>query len=391
MPNVGRYRHIGYADSGKLLMRRLLDVDCADLLPSSPEFQAGRYIGLTPSLKKLFAYCWECCDAVCPDDTTLDSCYNGQSCYVHDVLWPVGDGPGILRKIAFYVSDASTCWSARGKRGYLCYNAVTDKWEGDFTIRGGTVSLEFSVNAGPVDDPSKFTLAYSTTANAYGETDSGSIDQGADCIDPLLIAFVQFQVPISCECWDVQTPSSPPNPERPITDTTSQIQVSIATNCHKLVIARHIGYTSDGKLLMARTLPCTWDQTDEDDLHCGSMTCGIKAIVSSVDCPCYDDTYNLDYLTGSWQSVTQFINCGAGPGGTISVTCTDLADDGTGVPKVRLSLSFDCGADHSGSATKDIPAADLEDLDETLAVSVIDAGGGDPDCCAGTVSVRLMR
>jgi hypothetical protein len=380
---IERARHVGYTAGGTPLVRRLPNLACAPPEPDQP--LALRHVGYFGGIP-LAAYAWECCDALCTDaEEEAGDCYKQTDC------WPYGPGPGITKRVAAYFFDVADCWSARRQNcvpHFLEYDPGDGKWHGSIGLRGGTLDLTFECL-----DAGTLRLTWSGCGDA-----GGHVDVVPSCNDPLAAAF-QISYPQSCcDCWQTA------DPDRALhggTDTPPEVTVWVVANCRRVRFARHVGYTADRVPIVARENPCAWNQ--DDCYQCANMQCPLVAEISAVDgaCACMEGVYFLTHGDGHWVGSPRLpIPPGMCIAGTLfQLNCTDL---GTAVPPdldptwcrscgyVRLSLAIVCGVDNVftfGDVV--IPACDLENLDVTF-----DGSGTfvtDDTCCAGRITVRVMR
>lgn len=407
--DVVRARHFDYTPGGVPVFRRLPNARCADGSPGG--FIAARQVDYTPEGYPILAFAFECCDKICPDDTTGLFCYEGQSCYVEPDCWPVGEGPGILRVIDIFLTDVNNCATARNKETSLCYDNAEGAWLGSVSLRGGTLDLRLECQAGAPNSPNKFRLSWTGC-------DTGFLGAGADCLDPLVINFGQANFPGCCDCPITGSPS---------TDVVPEINFFAATNCKKVLYGRHVNYvwlpcagecryqwlggswvpithtcTPDNCLdcpplpddlspgstegqtraqpcrtrvypVIAREKPdCMWKQGDPAGCY---MECGVVATVTAEGpCACMSGTYDMSYANNEWFNFGGW-PCSGGVSGTMTMTCTahnPNEPEGPAQGFVRLCLNITCGATNTGTACLDIPEEDLEDLDVTFDVSMAD-------------------
>ncbi len=343
MPRIPRARHEGYDWAGRPIVRVLDDVQCADVIPTNLGLRQFSY---TPDGTPIEAYGWFCCDAFCYE-TEIDDL----SCFKLPDLWPLGPGPGIMKRIAFYLFDVNSCLSAVGVQTILNYRSADQKWGGTVTLRGCTLDLLLSVNVGDPTDPGKFTLEYS------GGGDSGTLTVGYFCSDPLIINFGQVTLQHCCAC---------PGTGSGTTDNPAEVNFYAATNCRPPRFGRHSYYDWDGTPVVVNARTCLWDQVDPDS--CSIMTCPVNFYVANVaDCSCLAGSYTGNYGTGTWEAL------GVGDcanAAKIDMTCTPAGVDSRGRTLVRLDITVECGVTTTGTASVTILATDLESLDVTVTISL---------------------
>lgn len=355
MPKIPRARHFGYDWAGRPIVRILPDVACADNIP---EFLGTRHFSYGLSGLPFEAYAWECCDAIC-SQAEIDS----NDCYKLPLLWPLGPGPGITKRVVVYLSDVNSCFSSIGKKAVLTYSVVDDKWHGSVSLRGCTLTLTFSVNPGLPGDPGKFTLEY----DGGTPSDQGSLSVGYFCSDPLTINFGQATLPLCCTC---------PASGTGTTDTPAEVAFYAVANCRHPRFGRH-SYYDNGIPVVVKSRNCLWDQVDPTG--CGIITCPLSAAITDVSgCACLEGTYTLDYLAGAWEYASGY-PCTGSPG-QMTVSCTDAGVDSQGRKLVQLSVDIVCGAAAGGSGSKIILASEMEDLDETVQVTITRPSSSCTDC-----------
>lgn len=349
MPRIPRARHESYDYAGRPVVRVLDDVTCADSLP---DFLGLRHVGYTAGGYPVEAYAWVCCDAFCTPAEL-----NSADCYKQPLLWPLGPGPGITKRVAVYVFDVSSCLSAVGARAVLTYDAGDGKWHGSVSFRGGTLNLVFEVTAAPTGDPAKFTLTYSGCGSSPN-WDSGTLTAGYSCSDPLYINFGQANFPFCCTC---------PGSGSTTTDTPAALNFYVAANCRAPRLGRHVHYGRDGSPQVVVPRSCPWDLTDP--VGCAVMTCPVVFSVTNVsDCACLAGDWPASYTGGAWEALAV-----GGCVGTASIdmTCSDAGEDAQHRSLVTLAVNVVCGAATTGSGSVTLLAADLDDLDETVTIDLV--------------------
>lgn len=386
MPDhIVRGRHINYIPDGTPIVRLLPSETCA----TNPlEFLHARQLEYTPAGLPRLAFAWECCDAFCFDSI------NPSECYKEPIAWPIGEGPGITYAVSLHAFDVNNCRSASNVSAILEYTAVTGKWIGSIELRGGTLFLAFSVHHTlPVNDPEKFTLEWSGC-------DTGSKKAGYNCDDPLMVAFGNIVLQDCCQC---RSEISGTFPDQPITDQGPEVTFYVFANCRMVFWGRHVDYeyvieagTGTGTQILdsipgtattgtervypviARNQPCIYTQGDASVCH---MRCPLVATITAVGtgCTCMEGSFGMNYVGNQWIYDDGW-PCPVTVG-TIVMRCESI-ETGTGSPiasgYIRLFLDVTCGADNIGSAYVDIPAEELEDLDETFEVDMI---GEEPGSC----------
>jgi hypothetical protein len=351
----------GYTGAGKELYHELKGVLC---LPG-PEFVGAAAVGYTVPGLDLLAWAWECCDGICPDSE--EDCYVEEDCFTG----------GISKRLAFRLVDFHTCFTARGKKGLLEWNG--SDWYGEVEMRGGTLGITFSCEAGADSDPAKFKLTFGRVpATPDSGCAGGSVSAGYTCADPLIVAFDQIAMPICCDC--------PESPASPYTEETARVTIIVTGNCRNTVLGTLISYTPGGKELYGYPEPCDYRQPAETQ-DCGDMLCGIMAEVDTTgDCDCFNGVYPVNYLIGpnQWVNEAPGWSCLGGVA-SLAVVCTDLGND-----NLRITVNVVCGVTAGGTGFADIPAGDLEDLEVIENVS-IDNSADPSECCSGSVPFRIYR
>lgn len=360
--------HVGYTAAGVPVVRRLYSVQCLDGLPTylNAEQVAFTDLGVPRS-----AWAWECCDAFCTDAEELAG-----TCRVRTDCQPTG----IPRRLMAYLTDVTTCFTARNKRTVLEYDAINGWWYGEIAMRGGTLEITFSCGPGPT-----FTISL---GGCQANPTPGS--QTTVCTDPLRVDFNNI---ILDDCCDCQLEGSPnPLSNNSNTDVPAEVNLTVVGDCRKTVFAEHVGYLDDGTPVVAIPVPCPWADADETQV-CDDMRCGLYYSITNVSgCACMEVAE--DYLVyrdsagGKWIDDSGSWGCSGGVK-TVEATCSPTP----GQPgMLRITVTIVCGASAGGSGFTDIPAEDLEDLDVTVRVNLTNSSDPpDGECCTGSVDVRLLR
>lgn len=321
-------------------------------------------------------------------ETTLRCCDKVVDCpRAAEDLLPEADPPGIDIKLVGYAYQIENCFLAEGQiiefvycgaaaggsgdcayeecgaSPYVSCPCAGEKWVSEITLRGCTLSLELCFERATPSLPLSATLCW------YGEgadsTDQGTQTVQADCATPLHLHFDLISLPNCCDCLE--------------TVDAATIDLRISGNCHPVVLARHIDYTADGTEIYMSEL-CFAGQGVESACvpHCKL----VAEVLDSADAGCVcayaigqDNTYDLPYIGfDTWETGGFLRHCGEGD---LTLTCTDN-EDGT----VTLHLDVVCGATNVGESSPDIviPKEDMENLDVTFDVEMVDPSAGS---CAG--------
>lgn len=436
MPYVFPARHAGFTAAGVPVFAELPPWFCA--LSSAPNPWGNRHVAFTALGVPRVAGVLSCCAMV-------NKCFvevGANTCFPHGPGGP-GFGVGLFVQLLFteVVNCASAtkqvallryCGPTAGGEGDCAYDACPEtplcgmpdpaqgRWLGTVTLRGGTLNLQLTYvcTDNGIDPP------FTTWTLCWSGCDEGGTTQIAQCEDPVNVDFGNVSLPGCCAC----DPSA----------ITAEVNVVLWTNCYDVSDGRHVGFTADGKPVVALR-NCTQDGPAGGCMPC----CPLVATYfdSTGDCDCLEGAYALDCTaSGHWEGTPTF-GC---PGGVKqhSLDCTDNFD-GT----VTLVLTLVCGVDAGGTSDPvTVAYADLEDLDVTFVVTVTNpassctgdcvwqwnemagvwesragtcsascdecpnapadpppsptdgqlhsepcTGGAAPECCSGTVKVRVMR
>lgn len=429
MPTVLRCRHIGYTSAGIPIVRVLPSLSCYDngLIDS---VLGGRQIAWTGIGFPILATTLACCYAVndCTPKVETDCLPNGLDHTMVVQAFEVSNCPSArdftpvkLQYCAQSASGSGDCaigaCTSDPNPDPLCHctvDASRGKWVGDITLAGGNLHLEVCCTPG---SPNSYRLSYSGCVD-------GCMDVQADCDDPLKLTFPMI---VSDDCCDCQG------------SATAEFNIEIRANCRATVTARHIDYTSNGIPVFAVN-NCGGDTAQSDCLP----QCDLTMTVSNVSgCACLAGTYTLPYDSGFSTWVNSAVGACTSPA-TFSFACTPGDTTGT----IDLVLNVTCGVDTTGtSQTITINSEDLNTLDETFTAVLTDptaggctglcrwvynamsgsweeqgstcsaecdacpnqpanppaspsdgevwteacTGSAAPDCCVGTISVRIMR
>lgn len=368
MARILRAKHVDYTLEG---IPRLAELPAGSCVETFPEFIEGRFVdyALSAGAVNVAAHSWQCCD-------DLKDLGTGTGEFVEPFCWPVGDGPGIRRIVFLYATEVTNCLTARNQRAILTYSG--GKWYGDLSFRGGSLDFVFECQSGLPTDPAKFKLSWTGC-------DTGFLEAGVGCVDPIAINFGQATLPTCCDCSITGPPSS--------TDEAPEVNFYLVANCKRVIRGQHIDYIAGSPLtpVLAKTKPCETDQIEQ----CGcNMTC---PIVASLDCGCMSGTYDLNYVSGAWQYIGGFPDCPSaaiGVSGQIEVSCLLLAPShlgtGTGTRtdyQIRLTASVVCGVDTVGGGSVIVPECDLENLFVEIPITLTSVtsesgtGGGGGGLC----------
>ena len=351
-------RPLSRARNGIPIIVKMPSAFCADP-GQQPEIMGMRHVGFSPLGAPVLSYGFTCCDAVPRDDDPEP--------YVEI---PCHGGIGITRKAYAYLTNVSNCVSAIGKKAELIYDdpdlGGDGKWKGSVELRAGTLHLAFScVGSGSYllewwgcepecDDPTKATGTGSVVC---------SFQTAAECDTPLVVNFGNITLDDCCDCVLENT------------TVAAEINLYVVANCNRVVVCRHVDYnrgsTSTGVPIVAFERDCGYQV--HTNAGCSDVECGLfMTVTGEGDCDCLDCAIIFPYLAGTWQ-----VACGNCPeAADYTMSCHDNCD-GTST----YTLNVVCGATNTGSGTVTIPKEDIEDLDITFNISLVDPAAGS---CTGT-------
>src|SRR5688500_16869251 len=97
-------RHTGYVipTGGTVPVPVVTELDHLQCLTTPPEFPHLRLVDYKATGEPVLAEGWECCDAICTDAEEA-----ADACFVEADAWPLGPGPGIMRRVRAYVDYRS--------------------------------------------------------------------------------------------------------------------------------------------------------------------------------------------------------------------------------------------------------------------------------------------
>jgi hypothetical protein len=369
----------GTGDPGEPLpvLTRLIDPFCRDEPPSSGVLQ-GLHVAYDPD--PILAYAFSCCDAIPPHDPETGTGTGDGPVYVRKDCWPIGEGPGLARNLFLYLADVENCCSARGVRTELTYSDSDHKWHGAVSLRGGTLSLTFEcVPSDPLGDPGSLRLTWSGCDSGSSTTGASCFDPLV-----VLFQQITLPNCCSCDVISEPPESGTVIGGRGITDVAPEVNVWVVGNCTRIRFGIHVDYavgqgtgTSPDELgaighilpVMANHRDCQWDQGPCIGCH---LKCPLVARVSSDDdCACLSDQVDLSYAEGTWFGSGGHCGFLGTTEAAYGMTCTDLGNG-----RLRLSMAVVCGVDNTGSASIEIDEDDLENLDVTFTIALTDPTAG---------------
>lgn len=270
---------------------------------------------------------------------------------------------GISPIIYGHSQAVQNCISSDGQLITFNYGGGTDisgniQWVGNLYTRGGTLQLKMSCMSGTEDygppySPPQFRVE-------WRGCNSGSIEVFPSCLDPLFINFANIgPLPDCCDCND--------------STETGETNVYVTGNCNPVLMGRHIGYSRDGTPVVAAETSCNYNA--DPPINCTSTHCGLVATITSLDgaCSCMQGTYDLAWLLGAWQNLSNPV-CGHVM--EILMDCVDGTDGNT-----TLAMHIVCGADNVGTGEVTIASWMMEDLDVTFYITMIWSGGAACGTC----------